>query len=602
MSNADDKHVPGYISLDVDQSSIKSKIRKYLQLNNRDADFVKKFEDGYCSGISTLWAFTKWLQTQPETGKMRDDYNWFKATVESIVKWDETKESLGAPQGPSLLAQNFEQFIAKIEYFQNTDYYVSIAPGDLSKKILERPRVNKSDTVNLNESVLSYSITNKDTDLKEVKNIEQEYSIAALFTLRQLKQLLNTPEIIQEHKLIKISSHNHAVALFKDGSKYWYFDPNNPKGEIETSSSDEIAELIFASNGFNDLLPSPLGLRMFYFDNKSTYPDVKTVLSTIKPEIRSTKGYADECSGLCMAAQINSLDSLQYYLTMNDQADLNTKDTYGWTGLMLAARNGDLEATQALIAAGANLNEKSNDDWTALMLAANSGHIEVVKALIAAGIRLNEKDNDGLTALMLAAMNGHLEVVQTLIAAKANFNEKDNNGLTALMLAALNGHLEVVQTLKQAGANINAKAVDNYNMTALMCTVENNNSEMVKKLIESGASISETEINGYTALMIATEKGSTESAKELITAHIAQHIGFEKKDTNGCTALMIAVINDNIAIARDLLEAGASLDAKDNAGKTALMWATERHNQEMIELLTAKTEQLNNRKFNLGPV
>lgn len=589
----------------VNQYNVLHKIKKYLELNNIDANFRKEFSPGHCIGISILWAFAKWLQTQPETGNARDDYTWFKSTIESIIGWDETKKSLQLPNGKlSKLAQNFEQFIAKIEYFHNVQNYLPVSQGDLSKKVVKqlvvapsRVSVVKGDP---GESVLSYCMKDE-AGTSKVKNIEQEYSIAALFTLEQLKQLLRTPGIIQEHKLITILTHDHGTALFKDGDGYYFFDPNCPdfiaKSELKASSTDQIAELIFSANLFKKLLPSPIGFRMFYFDKKSLYPDAKTVLSMIKPKLKSSKGYADGTSGLLQAVRINSLDSVRYYLALGKQIDVDEKNNNGVTALMYAGGNGLLEVAQELIRANANLEAKDNFGWTALMFAAFNGHLEVVQALILAHANLEAKNNDSQTALMFAANNGHLEVVQILIDAHVNlekkFKTKNSGSWTVLMVAANNGYSGVVQALKQAGANIDAKATDNYNMTALMYAAEDNCCEMVKKLIELGANINEKETNGYTALMIAAEKGNTEAAKELIAAHVAAHTGFEEKGNDECTALMIAVINNNIVIARELIKAGACLDTENGENKTALMLATERCNQEMIELLVPKVDQKN---------
>lgn len=185
--------------------------------------------------------------------------------------------------------------------------------------------------------------------------------------------------------------------------------------------------------------------------------------------------------------------------------------------------------------------------------------------------------------------------MQALIAAHANIEKNE-----ALLIAAMGGYSEIVQILVQAGATIDTTARQ-YNMTALMYAAENNHHETVKKLIELGADINKKETNnGYTALMIATEKGNIEAAQELIAAHIAAHTGFEEKGTDDCTALMIAVLHDNIAIAAKLIEAGTSLITKDNNNKTALMWAIQKGNQEMIKLLTPKIESIPDKNIHVN--
>ena len=76
-------------ALDLGQTNIQHKISAYLEKQNRDKAFIAEFTKGYCAGLSTLWLYAKWLQTQPNLDNTpRDDYEWFKKTVESIVSWD----------------------------------------------------------------------------------------------------------------------------------------------------------------------------------------------------------------------------------------------------------------------------------------------------------------------------------------------------------------------------------------------------------------------------------------------------------------------------------------------------------------------------------
>lgn len=49
------------------QHEIKKKIQLFLEQTGRDKEFIKEFEQGYCTGISSLWLYAKWLQTQPKT-------------------------------------------------------------------------------------------------------------------------------------------------------------------------------------------------------------------------------------------------------------------------------------------------------------------------------------------------------------------------------------------------------------------------------------------------------------------------------------------------------------------------------------------------------
>jgi len=79
---------------------------------------------------------------------------------------------------------------------------------------------------------------------------------------------------------------------------------------------------------------------------------------------------------------------------------------------------GYTDIVKALIEAGADINVRNNYGNTALMLSSWYGSIDIVKTLIEAGADINEHDNDGDTALILSSCNGHSDVVRVLKNAR----------------------------------------------------------------------------------------------------------------------------------------------------------------------------------------
>ena len=88
-------------------------------------------------------------------------------------------------------------------------------------------------------------------------------------------------------------------------------------------------------------------------------------------------------------------------------------------GLLDAAGAGDLSRVKSLIAAKADVNAKDEYGLTALMLASMRDRVEVVRALLAAKADVNAKSNSGGTALMAATMGGNAKVVKLLKQAGA---------------------------------------------------------------------------------------------------------------------------------------------------------------------------------------
>ena len=83
--------------------------------------------------------------------------------------------------------------------------------------------------------------------------------------------------------------------------------------------------------------------------------------------------------------------------------DVECRDEYEWTPLMMAASKDDIEMIELLLDKGANIDHKANvDGWTALHQAANYLKNRAVKLLIKRGADTHIKNNDGKTALDVA--------------------------------------------------------------------------------------------------------------------------------------------------------------------------------------------------------
>lgn len=97
-----------------------------------------------------------------------------------------------------------------------------------------------------------------------------------------------------------------------------------------------------------------------------------------------------------------------------------------------AAYMGNLTAINQHIAAGSDLNKKDAYGSTALIIATTFGKTDVAKALIEAGAKLNITNNDGSTALHTAAFLCRTEIVKALLDNGADKSILNNYGSTAL--------------------------------------------------------------------------------------------------------------------------------------------------------------------------
>src|SRR5262252_2581901 len=121
--------------------------------------------------------------------------------------------------------------------------------------------------------------------------------------------------------------------------------------------------------------------------------------------------------------------------------DVNARDRFGRTPLMVAAFRRDTAAARALIGAGADVNLLENDSYDAITIAAALGNAQIVRLALAAGGYARAVTGPyGGSALIAAAQLGHLEAVELLIAAKASLDHVDQLGRTALIGAITLGN------------------------------------------------------------------------------------------------------------------------------------------------------------------
>lgn len=85
-----------------------------------------------------------------------------------------------------------------------------------------------------------------------------------------------------------------------------------------------------------------------------------------------------------------------------------------------AATAGDAAALKARLEAGADVNAKDRYGQSALMLAAHRGHLEAVATLLRQGANPDMTAKYGLSALMLAIVGGHEAVARALAQGGAD--------------------------------------------------------------------------------------------------------------------------------------------------------------------------------------
>ena len=299
-------------------------------------------------------------------------------------------------------------------------------------------------------------------------------------------------------------------------------------------------------------------------------------------------------------------------------ADPHASTTKGFTPLFYAARNGDIEIAKILLAAGVNPNENGTDDTHALPLAIVKGRTDFALFLLDHGADPNS-DIDGIPALHAAA--GAVDLWLTNWARKHE-GLSDYGGFGAGAFG-MTGRLALVKALLAHGANPNSRITSSAMFMGYI-------GHPTKGAFEPFA-CGTGDVRGATPIWVAAyaANGSVggfggdgarlrdmargEGSAEVIRALLAAGADQRLTTDDGTTPLMVAAglgratftpgkprgtrspgAEDAVKI---LVEAGADVNATNEADFTALHGAAFRGLNEVIEFLVAHGADINARDY-----
>jgi CubicO group peptidase (beta-lactamase class C family) len=128
----------------------------------------------------------------------------------------------------------------------------------------------------------------------------------------------------------------------------------------------------------------------------------------------------------------------------------------------MAALQGNLDAIRQHIEAGSDLNEKDIYGSSPLIIATTFGKTDEARALIEAGADMEIRDNNGSTPLHIATFFCRTEIVKVLLANGANRYARNNAGSTAFDIAAspFDNDKDIYDSLRQSLGPLGLKLDD----------------------------------------------------------------------------------------------------------------------------------------------
>jgi ankyrin repeat protein len=206
-------------------------------------------------------------------------------------------------------------------------------------------------------------------------------------------------------------------------------------------------------------------------------------------------------------------------LLLANGAEVDVRTGLGRTPLLMAATYaGNVEVVKLLLANGGKPNDIDQFRETALTSAAKRGDAEMAESLIAAGADVQA---GGRAPLVWAAEEGNVETIACLLRRGAAANRQHLN--EALFSAAVRGPIEGVKMLLEKGGDPSARAgFAGYTPLMGAAYSELESTATVKLLLDKGGDVKLKGANGETALGLAKKRGRTDVVELLQKAGAAE--------------------------------------------------------------------------------
>ena len=292
--------------------------------------------------------------------------------------------------------------------------------------------------------------------------------------------------------------------------------------------------------------------------------DKKAVRALLEQQVDVNTPQPDGATALHWAAHWNDLGTVDQLIRAG--AHVNAVNELGVAPLSLTCANfNSAMMVERLVRAGADPNAALPSGETVLMTAARIGNVDTVNALLAHGADVNaNKHWQGHTALMWAVAEGHADVMKVLIEHGADVHARSSyRGSTPLLLAARAGNVDSARLLLAAGADVNE--------TELLLPPH-------PSVIDVEARDEKCGGGGCTSYEVPTLP-SGNSPLLVASASMVARSGFEYR--------LVVKPSSHEALATFLLEQGADPTKTDSIGTTPLHAAVQTGKMKLVKALLA---------------
>lgn len=261
-----------------------------------------------------------------------------------------------------------------------------------------------------------------------------------------------------------------------------------------------------------------------------------------------------------------------------------------------AVKSQDLTLAKNLLLQGADINYLSRGKSSALDFAIRNNDLAMVRLLLTHGADPNLKNVHNSTPLFTAIESDNLEITSHLLQNGANPNIKDFSNRTPMQCAFETLNLDLINLLLKNGAKIEFESELNI-VDLLYKALCDDNQSFATAVIVNFAHLVPQNPDFFFIMKIAIERRNGGIIKLLLE----NGFDVDQKDDEGNPILYYAILNQSYSCVKMLLNVGAKVDFEDQEGKTPLHHASLQGMSRTAELLIqAENESLVERKDGSG--
>ena len=209
--------------------------------------------------------------------------------------------------------------------------------------------------------------------------------------------------------------------------------------------------------------------------------------------------------------------------------------------------------------------------------------------------------NERRPAIVSAGASGNLDRIRQELASGVDVNTPDSTGWTALHSAVLEGKGDAVALLLQSGADVNRAAADGWTpLDMAAASFHNDRYAIFQRIMAARPDVNAATADGWTALHAAAAGANVsygqkeEDVAGRIRDLVAAGAKLEARDRHGRTPLLWAAMQGESGgldagdgAVKALLAAGADVHTRDDLGRTPLHYAAEQGYGRIVPVLLA---------------